>query len=345
LKLNLCTGITHGSLLLLVALALAVGHLSAQETAGPAAASGMEPGSMDVRWDEGAVDCSRSTQPPLQVHAYNATSFVLRENLCATFEGPFLYLLIGSSRALLIDTGDVADPGRMPLAATVLGLLPQTSAGRLPLLVAHSHRHLDHRAGDAQFAGLRDVELVGFDIDSVKRFYQLRDWPMGFAQIDLGSRSVDVIPTPGHNETEATFYDRNTGLLLSGDFVLPGRLLIDDAYADLASAERIAAFAAEHRISHVLGGHIELDRQGRLFTWESHYHPGEHALELPSETLQRLPEAISRFNGLYTAADGFVMIDSMHVLIACGILVLVVLSGIAWVATKLLRRRRRATPG
>jgi Domain of unknown function (DUF4143) len=30
------------------------------------------------------------------------------------FLTPFMYLLIGSTRALLIDTGDVADPGQMP---------------------------------------------------------------------------------------------------------------------------------------------------------------------------------------------------------------------------------------
>lgn len=43
---------------------------------------------------------------------------------------------------------------------------------------------------------------------------------------------------PGYNETEVSFYDRNTGLFFSGDFLLPGRLLIEDAKADLASAKK-----------------------------------------------------------------------------------------------------------
>ena len=71
--------------------------------------SQLVPGSMDVRWDEGASRCSPASQPPLQVHPYNDQTFILRENLCATFEAPFMYLLIGSKMALLIDTGDVPD--------------------------------------------------------------------------------------------------------------------------------------------------------------------------------------------------------------------------------------------
>jgi hydroxyacylglutathione hydrolase len=76
----------------------------------------LTPGSMDVHWNEGAQDCKASPQPPLQVHAYTPQTFILRESLCATFEAPFLYLLIGSSKALLIDTGDVAGANEMPLA-------------------------------------------------------------------------------------------------------------------------------------------------------------------------------------------------------------------------------------
>src|SRR5438552_13485473 len=183
------------------------------------------PGSMDVHWNEGAPNCAHNPQPPLQVHRYNSQTLILRENLCATFEAPFMYLLIGSKKALLIDTGDVADPNQMPLAKTVIGLLPGDASAKLPLLVVHTHRHGDHRAGDGQFRHLANVQVVGFDVDSVRRYYNFANWPDGLAQIDLGDRPVDVIPTPGHNETEVSFYDRNTGLFLSGDFLIPGRLL------------------------------------------------------------------------------------------------------------------------
>src|SRR5580704_12508764 len=97
------------------------------------------PGTMNVHWDEGASDCAANSQPPLQVHAYNQQTFILRENLCATFEAPFMYLLIGSQKALLIDTGDIEDPKQIPLARTIMGLLPGDEFGKLPLLVVHPH--------------------------------------------------------------------------------------------------------------------------------------------------------------------------------------------------------------
>ena len=55
-------------------------------------------GSLDARWNEGAADCKAGRQAPLEVHAYNQQTFILRENLCATFEAPFMCLLIESRR-------------------------------------------------------------------------------------------------------------------------------------------------------------------------------------------------------------------------------------------------------
>ena len=298
------------------------------------------PGSMDVHWDEGAADCAKNTVSPLQVHAYNAQTFILRENLCSTFEAPFLYLLIGSQKALLIDTGDVADPAKMPLAKTVIDLLPSAAGTKLPLLVVHSHRHLDHRAGDGQFARLPNVQVVGFDLDSVRRFYQFADWPNGTVQIELGDRVVDAIATPGHNETEVSFYDRSTGLFFSGDFLIPGRLLIDDTKADLASAERVAAFIKDRPVAYVLGGHIEKNAAGKLFDWESPYHPNEHALQLTKKDLLTLPENIRSFNGLYTETGGAVMMNSIRILIWFGVGIAIVLIAMVILLWRFVRRRR-----
>ena len=299
------------------------------------------PGSMNVHWNEGAANCSGNQLPPLQVHEYNPQTIILRENLCATFEAPFLYLLIGSTRALLIDTGAIADPAIMPLANTVMGLLTKDGSGALPLLVVHTHRHLDHRAGDGQFAGLPNVEVVGFDIDSVRRFYQFTDWPNGLAQIDLGDRTVDVIPTPGHNETEVSFYDRSTGLFFSGDFLLPGRLMIEDTSAALASAQRVAAFVKDHPISFVLGVHIEMNGKGELFSWGSQHHPNEHVLEMTKEDLLALPEAIRSFNGFYTVRGKFILMNQIHILIVEAVLAGLVLVALGWMVIRFVKRRRR----
>jgi hydroxyacylglutathione hydrolase len=269
-------------------------------------------GSMPAHWNEGAKDCKSSGQPPIQAQSYNNTTFLLRENLCATFEGPFMYLLVGSSKALLIDSGDLADPEKMPLARTVLQLLPGDSH-KLPLLVAHTHRHSDHREGDSQFAKLPDVQVVGFELEAVKQFFHFSDWPNGVAQIDLGGRIVDVLPTPGHNPTEISFYDRDTGLFFSGDFFLPGRLIVEDKGADLASAKRVADFVKDKPVTYVLGGHIELNSAGKTFRWGSNYHPDEHALQMTKDDLLKLPHAVEHFNGYCCSSDGFVMV-SMNML-------------------------------
>jgi hydroxyacylglutathione hydrolase len=300
------------------------------------------PGSMDVHWNEGAPNCVNHPQPPLQVHQYNSQTFILRENPCATFEAPFMYLLIGSRKALLIDTGDVADPNRMPLAKTVLSLLPGDASAKIPLLVVHSHRHGDHRAGDAQFTHLANVQVVGFDIDSVRRYYHFTDWPNDLAHIDLGDRTVDVIPTPGHNETEVSFYDRNTGILFSGDFLMQGRLLIDNASADLASAERVAAFVTDRPVSFVLGGHIELNSAGDTFSWGSQYHPREQVLQMTKSDLLALPAALRSFNGFYTVRGNFIMMNSTRMLIAEAILAGLALAVIVWISVRYIRRRKRA---
>lgn len=298
-------------------------------------------GSMDVHWNEGAADCTKNPQPPLQVHQYNAQTYVLRENLCSTFEGPFIYLLIGSSRAILIDTGDVADPDQMPLAKTVMSLLPGDDTGKLPLLVVHTHRHLDHRAGDGQFAHQANVQVVGFDIDSVRRYYNFTNWPGGVAHLDLGDRTVDAIPTPGHNETEVSFYDRNTGLFLSGDFLMPGRLLIENTSADLASAERVAAFVQDRPVTFVLGGHIELNSAGNTFAWGSQYHPQERVLQMTKQDLLALPAAVRSFNGFYSVRGGFILMNSMRVLIVEAAVAALILIALVWIVVRFFRRHKR----
>jgi hydroxyacylglutathione hydrolase len=300
------------------------------------------PGSMDVHWSEGAPDCAKSSEPALQVHPYNSRTFILRENLCVTFEAPFMYLLIGSAKTLLIDTGDVADPKQAPLAKTVMQLIPGEGSAKLPLLVVHTHRHLDHRAGDGQFKGLSNVQVVGFDIDSVRRYYNFTAWPNGAAQIDLGDRIVDAIPTPGHNETEVSFYDRNTALFFSGDFLMPARLLVDDKSVYLASAKRVADFVKDRPVSFVLGGHIEMNTEGQTFAWESQYHPHEHVLQMTKGDLLALPEALPSFNGFYTTSGQFVMMNGLRILVAVTIAGVVALIAIVLFLISYIRRRRRA---
>jgi glyoxylase-like metal-dependent hydrolase (beta-lactamase superfamily II) len=299
------------------------------------------PGSMQVHWNEGAADCSKTPQPPLQVHRYNAQTYILRESPCATYEAPFMYLLIGAHRALLIDTGDVADLGQMPLARTVMGLLPDHAGTTLPLLVVHTHGHLDHRAGDPQFQSLPNVQVVATDLPHVKQFFGFNQWPEGVAQVDLGDRIVDVLPTPGHYPSHVAYYDRNTALFFSGDFFMPARLIIDDTASDVASARRVADFIKDRPVSYVLGGHVELDANGDTFDWGSTYHPNEHVLPLTKQDLLGLPAVVGTFNGFYTQDGMFVMFNQYRLLAAELAGVALVLVAIATVIWRYLRRRKR----
>jgi len=298
------------------------------------------PGSLDVHWNEGASDCSAVPQEALQVHQYEPQTFILRQNPCADFEANFIYLLIGSDKALLIDTGAVADPKAMPLAKTVLELLSDKNHKKLPLLVAHTHRHLDHRAGDPQFASLPSVQTVPFDLEGVRTFFGFTDWPSGIAQLDLGGRTVDVIPTPGHNETHLAFYDERTGILFSGDFLLAGRLLIEDAKAYHQSALRVVDFLKTRPLTHILGGHIELDATGHTYRFGSHYHPNEHRLELARADLTALPAAFERFNGFYARYPNYILTNPIRNIVALGIIAVALLVFIVWGIRRLIRRRR-----
>jgi glyoxylase-like metal-dependent hydrolase (beta-lactamase superfamily II) len=299
------------------------------------------PASLGMKWDPGAEGGVSRPHPSIQVHPYDARTFILRENLLDTFEAPFMYLLVGRDRALLIDTGDIGDAKVAPLAQTVLALLPGSGAAKMPLLVLHTHSHLDHRAGDPQFERLPGVQVVPADLDHVRAYFGFSHWPEGVGQVDLGDRVVDVLPAPGHNPAHLVFYDRKTALVLSGDFLMPGRLLVNDAGAYEASARRVAEFLRDRPVSHVLGGHIEKNRAGEVFPWQSTFHPDEGPLALSKADLLALPAALHRFNGFYSDDGTFVIMNSTRDLMVGAAVLLILLAGVAILLFRLIRRRRR----
>jgi hydroxyacylglutathione hydrolase len=149
-----------------------------------------------------------------------------------------------------------------------------------------------------------------------------------------------VLPTPGHYVSEVSYYDRSTGLFFSGDFFLPGRLLIADEAADLASAQRMADFARFHAVAYVLGGHIELDAEGHGFgLLGSDYHPNEHALQMPRDALLALPVIVGQFNGYYTRFGMFVMLDQNRILATIALALAILLVALVWSVRHFVRAR------
>src|SRR6266852_490205 len=86
--------------------------------------------------------------------------------------------------------------------------------------------HGDHTAGDRQLEGLKNVTMVPLTPEGTARFYGIEKWPQESGQVDLGDRVIDVIPIPGHDRVGVALYDRQTGVLLTGDSLYPGRLYV-----------------------------------------------------------------------------------------------------------------------
>ena len=184
--------------------------------------------------------------------------------------------------------------------------------------------------------------MLRSDVATIRKYFGFSDWPNGSAQIDLGGRIVDVLPAPGHHPAQLVYYDRNTGLVFSGDFLLPGRLLVDDRSAYQASAQRVADFLSDRPVSYVLGGHVEKNRAGELLPLQSTYHPDEHALQLTNDDVAALPAALQKFNGFYTETGPYVLENGLRMLIAVAVAAACILGILVILTYRFIRRRRNA---
>lgn len=240
------------------------------------------------------IDGTTATESKTQVQRIDPNTFVIRQSVRTNFEAPFLYLLFGSARALLIDTG----AGGLTIRPTVDRLIADWRAGHggrpIRLVVAHSHGHGDHHAGDVEFRDRADTDLVGLKPADVAAFFGIADWPRGTGRYDLGKRVVEIIPTPGHEPAHIMVYDARTRLLFSGDMLYPGRLYVptDQIAVFQASADRLAAFAKTHPVRALLGAHIEMTTTPQQdYPMEAATHPSEHALALPPSAIEELRRA------------------------------------------------------
>jgi glyoxylase-like metal-dependent hydrolase (beta-lactamase superfamily II) len=258
----------------------------------------IEPGVLPSSFYAGGADCA--VVPQFRVHAYNPDFYILRQAACTNYEKPFLYLLFGRERALLLDTG----AGKVDVA-TVVDTLVQgwlsrrnQSNATFELVVAHSHAHGDHVAGDSQFVARPRTTVVGRDSASVRAFFGVKNWPNDHGSIDLGGRVIDVIPIPGHQPASIALYDRRTAVLLTGDTFYPGRLYVRDTAAFAASIDRLTAFAKTHTVAHLLGAHIEQTRTPyRDYPVGTVDQPDEHPLSLDRAQLFELDSVVAATRG------------------------------------------------
>jgi glyoxylase-like metal-dependent hydrolase (beta-lactamase superfamily II) len=239
-------------------------------------------------WIHGSADCAENRDPPLETFQFDADTYILRQNKCVNFEGPFIYLMFGQHTLFIQDTGATADAVQFPLYETVRKLMRQRGAERLKVLVTHSHSHGDHIAGDAQFRGQPGVTLVEPTATAVREHFGFANWPRGEATIDLGGRKLTALPAPGHQDEAIVVYDDRTRWLLTGDSVYPGRLYVRDWASFRASVQRMVTFANSHPVSAIMGTHIELARDGQQYPAGTTYQPNEASLVLTTSDLDEL---------------------------------------------------------
>jgi glyoxylase-like metal-dependent hydrolase (beta-lactamase superfamily II) len=242
-------------------------------------------GELPDRWSLGGEQ--------MQIHRYNEHTYILRQSKAVSFEAPFMFLLFGNDRALLLDTGANA---KFPLRATVDELVDQWLAAHprpaYPLVVAHSHGHGDHVAGDSQFAERPETTVVAHPVAAVREFFRFADWPTEPVEFDLGGRPLTILGIPGHHEASIAIYDPWTRLLLTGDTVYPGRLYIRDIAAFVGSLNRMVTFAQRHPVSHVLGCHIEMTTTpGVDYPIGARHQPNEPPLQLTPRHLTLIRNA------------------------------------------------------
>ena len=266
---------------------------------GATAQPSLEPGTLPASWYAGGTDCRGA--PQFVVHAYNPDFYILRQPACTNYEKPFLYLVFGRDKALLLDSGAGGVDVVTPVDTLVKAWMTRHGRTSMDLVVAHSHAHGDHVAGDTLFARRPSTTVVGRDTASVRAFFAIARWPTDTGRIDLGGRVLDVLPIPGHQPASIAVYDRRTGVLLTGDTFYPGRLYVRDTAAFATSIDRLATFSRTHPVTHMLGAHVENTRTPfKDYPVGTVDQPEEHALDLGRAELVELDSVVRSMRGRVT---------------------------------------------
>ena len=260
----------------------------------------LEPGSLPQKWNTGGPKCME--MPEWQVHEYNPNLYILRQSGCTDFEKPFIFLLFGAQRALLLDTGSRNGNIAPQIQLTVHRWLARNGRDWIPLLVVHTHGHGDHIAGDGALQAMNDaripVTLVPASVEADQKIYGIAHWPEDPGKLDLGDRVIDALAIPGHHEAGIALYDRQTAILFTGDNVYPGRLYIRDLPAYSQSNERLLRFTEGKPLMHILGNHIEQTRTPYLdYPEGTLWQPEEHELALPRGVLFEIQAGLKAMHG------------------------------------------------
>jgi glyoxylase-like metal-dependent hydrolase (beta-lactamase superfamily II) len=176
------------------------------------------------------------------------------------------YLILGSEKAVLFDTG----MGISNIQAVVAGLT------KLPVSVVNSHTHNDHVGDNWRFSDVYGMDTdftranargskadaqaelapeeicgalpAGFDAKAyATKPFHITHWLHDGDKIELGGRTLKVISTPGHTPDAIVLLDETNSLLFTGDSFYLGPIYLyrpeTDLDAYVASMKKLAAMA------------------------------------------------------------------------------------------------------
>lgn len=173
--------------------------------------------------------------PHVEVYQYSPNFYALYTQNCDGAPDPWMYLIVGPQKALLIDTGYGL--------GNLKGLCDQLSEGK-PLIVANTHAHKDHSYGNCLFdkvycheyevpyLALQNqnqwdylfdkngkgywIEITREDIPAFKP-YEIIGVPDGYV-FDLGQGyEVELIWVGGHSPGHSMFLDKPNRNLIIGE--------------------------------------------------------------------------------------------------------------------------------
>lgn len=184
-----------------------------------------------------------------------------------------MYLLEGDERALLLDTGY----GVGNLREFVEKLTDK------PVIVANTHYHPDHAAGNGEFeevfmsrGALEDAPSVDtpgavpFDIRKLPYPDYKKSWLKDGDQIDLGGRVLEVLEAkPAHCSSSLFFLDRKERMLFCGDDLEAAQVMMFDN-----SCNPDVVYDAKERLVNMRSNLNRLKDLGEAYDWILPNHNG-----------------------------------------------------------------------
>ena len=253
------------------------------------------PGNLRFGWIHGSISAMANSDVRIQVHRYNEHTYMLRQNPAIHWEAPFMYLLMGNQRAVLLDTGATEEAEYFPLREVVDRVLQRWAFAQgvdIPeLVVMPLGSDQSQTAGIGQFSDRPNTVIVTPDADAQRAVG-------GNQLLDLGGRVLQVLPTPGLDSAAVSLYDFWTELLFTGNAFYPGRLVIRDFSAYRTSLQSLVDLTASQPVGYIFGGRIEMtDHPGLDYRLRANYRPDERVLQLEAEHLQSALRAVNLING------------------------------------------------